>query len=197
MIDPYIDYPRVTKIVSIFTKENGFLERWLESPKNQQSAKMSAEFGTDIHKMIEIYFRYKSVNLLLGRENYAFFAKVFLPICYELQDKVIFSEKLLISHKFIYRGTLDLFCDNGIIYDIKTSIKPKKREYLDGYFMQVAAYAAMIIENTDYKVKGAKILCGDRFSQSLQIFELSTDDLKEYFNRFIHYRNIYYYRHNL
>jgi genome maintenance exonuclease 1 len=45
----------------------------------------------------------------------------------------------------LYAGTSDLIgVHNGIpsIMDYKTTRKPKKREFIDGYFVQLAAYAA-------------------------------------------------------
>jgi len=71
-------------------------------------------------------------------------------------DNIHAIEGPLYSRYLGVAGTVDCIGEyNGelAIIDFKTSKKPKKREWIDGYFVQCAAYACMLHEMKDIQVK--------------------------------------------
>jgi genome maintenance exonuclease 1 len=65
-------------------------------------------------------------------------------------------EGSLYSTYFGIAGTVDCIAEfDGelAIIDFKTSVKPKPREWIDGYFVQCCAYACMLYELTGITVK--------------------------------------------
>ena len=71
-------------------------------------------------------------------------------------DNIHGLEKPLYSEYLGIAGTVDCIAEYNnelAIIDFKTSKKPKKREWIEGYFVQCAAYACMLYELTGLTVK--------------------------------------------
>ncbi len=71
-------------------------------------------------------------------------------------DNIHCLEKRLYSMNLKVAGTVDCIAEyNGelAIIDFKTSKQPKPRDWIDGYFVQCAAYACMLYELTGIIVK--------------------------------------------
>ena len=78
-------------------------------------------------------------------------------------NKIYGLEKALYSKELGIAGTVDCIAEykNELaIIDFKTSKKPKPREWVEGYFVQCAAYACMLYEMTGIIVKKFVILMG-------------------------------------
>ena len=76
-------------------------------------------------------------------------------------NKIYGLEKALYSKELGIAGTVDCIAEykNELaIIDFKTSKKPKPREWVEGYFVQCAAYACMLYEMTGIIVKKFVIL---------------------------------------
>ena len=76
-------------------------------------------------------------------------------------DRVRILEKALVSHNLKVAGTVDCVADfDGelTIVDFKTSSKPKKKEYIENYFMQGAFYFNAFYELTGELPKQIAIL---------------------------------------
>ena len=92
-------------------------------------------------------------------------------------------------------GTVDLVAEyNGklSVIDWKTSLKPKKEEWIHSYYMQAAAYAVMFEENTKLPISQLVVIIGCE-SGELQIFTAKRDD---WIHKFIELREIYDNLHN-
>jgi genome maintenance exonuclease 1 len=71
-------------------------------------------------------------------------------------DNIHGLETPLYSEYLGIAGTVDCIAEYNnelAIIDFKTSKKPKKREWIEGYFVQCAAYACMLYELTGLTVK--------------------------------------------
>jgi len=83
------------------------------------------------------------------------------PIIDESIDNVVMQECPLYSDYLMVAGTVDCIAEwNGklSIIDFKTSRKTKKKEWIENYFMQTAAYAVMFEERTKVPVSQLVIL---------------------------------------
>lgn len=72
-----------------------------------------------------------------------------------------------------------------ILYDWKTSDKPKNREYLNNYFVQVSAYSAMVYQMYGIKIDEARICVAIKGRTAPQVFTLDRMDIKNYLRQFI------------
>ena len=86
-----------------------------------------------------------------------------------------------------YSGTCDavgIYDGKQSIIDFKQSNKPKKKEYIDDYFLQIGAYS--LAHNTVYNsniTQGVVLVCTvDRLFQD---FKIEGNELLEYQNKFL------------
>jgi genome maintenance exonuclease 1 len=76
-------------------------------------------------------------------------------------DNIIVQEQAMYSLKLGIAGTPDCIAEfDGelSIIDFKTSAKPKPLKFVEGYFVQAAAYACMLYELTGIKAKKLVII---------------------------------------
>lgn len=118
-----------------------------------------ADVGTLCHNIVECYLMKKEVDYADYTPNQRILAegatKKFFDWEKKNEFKVIKSELQLVSEKYYFGGTCDIYCDlNGkkTLIDIKTS----KACYSE-HFTQCAAYAILLEEN-GYPVEDVKIL---------------------------------------
>lgn len=134
--------PSVTTILGK-TKDMTFIKQWQENvgiEKANQIKTEASNLGNGMHKNLE--------NFILGESMGGSFmsqtlAKVVIKHGLGKVDEVWGTEVALYS-KDLYAGTTDLIgVHQGIpsIMDFKNSLKEKKREWIEDYFMQLAAYA--------------------------------------------------------
>ena len=105
-------------------------------------------------------------------------------------------ETFLYSHYLGLAGRVDCIAEfNGelAVIDFKTSTKEKKEEYIENYFVQETAYAAMFLERSGIEVKKIVTLIATE-EGSIQVFEkYNLDDylqlLKSYIEEFVRGRN--------
>ena len=86
-----------------------------------------------------------------------------------------------------FAGTADcigIYENRATILDFKQSNKPKKKEYIEDYFLQVAAYS--LAHNTVYNsniTQGVILMCTvDRLFQD---FKIEGNELLDYQNKFL------------
>ena len=138
--------PSVTTILSR-TKDQKKLQEWRNRVGNNEADRvmnLSSKRGTLMHKYLEHYVLGKGYEDLtdLGQATK------------KMADKVIevgmtpvdgyFGSEITLFYPGLYAGTTDLVCmhnDLETIVDFKQSNRPKKREWIDDYFLQSAAYA--------------------------------------------------------
>jgi genome maintenance exonuclease 1 len=145
-------YPSVTTVLSILSEEaiQAWRARVGEEEANKISRKASTR-GTAVHLIIEKYI-----------DNEENFKESFMPHIIEsfenvrpiLDDRigdVYAQEAPLYSHHLGLAGRVDcvgIFDGKPSIIDFKTSRKLKKKEWIEGYFVQESAYAIMWEERT-------------------------------------------------
>lgn len=145
-------YPSITTVLSILSEDaiKAWRKRVGEEEANRVSQRASSR-GTAVHAIIEDYLNnvesYRSKYMPNIIDN-------FLPLKEILDSRIgkIYAQEVpLFSHHLRVAGRVDCVAefDGKIsIIDFKTSRKPKKKSYVENYFMQEAAYAIMFEERT-------------------------------------------------
>jgi len=111
-------------------------------------------------------------------------------------EEVIDSERFLWTIKGgEYAGTLDnvsrMVDDTTKIIDYKNARKPKRKEWIQGYFTQTAAYWVAYWDRTGIKCDGAEIWIANEVDLMPQCFTLDQDDLIEYYKNFMEIRKAF------
>ena len=147
-----VDLPSITTVLSILSRDS--IAKWRkrvgEKEANRISGKASGR-GTRVHEITEKYID----NDPNYKEGYTpdiiHSFNVMKPILDGFIGKVYAQEAPLYSNHLGVAGRVDCVAEfDGVlsIIDFKTSMKPKKREWVKNYFMQEAAYAIMWEERT-------------------------------------------------
>jgi genome maintenance exonuclease 1 len=139
--------PSVTTILS-GTKDKSGLDSWAArvGPENAERIKNeAASVGTHMHNVIERMIAYRDLprptNWLMTK-GYEMGYRLINTYFQNINE--IWGSEVSLYYPGKYAGTTDLVCvyrDKPCIMDFKQSIKPKKRDWIDDYFHQLAAYA--------------------------------------------------------
>ena len=186
--------PSVTEILKATESEEKkkSLLKWRQRVGNEEAdriMKTSSSRGTKMHKHIEEY--------LIGQSN--------IDLSFEISDSKLMSNKIIseglcnldelwgaevtLSFPRLYAGTADacgLYNGKESILDFKQSNKPKKREWIEDYFMQIAAYG--LAHNKVYSTnisQGVILVCTPPPMCLFQEFILSKDDFEKYQDQFL------------
>ena len=191
-----IHLPSVTTILAR-TKDQGFLKRWKAKVGEEQAEaikNLASKRGTSMHKFIEAFILQRGYEDLtsLGQQAKSMAEKM-IEIGLTPIDEYYGSEVTL-YYPGLYAGTTDLVCrhnDMDTIVDFKQANQPKRKEWIDDYYMQIAAYAMA----HDY-VHGSKIQQGiimvctpDLY---LQEFRFQGVELRQWKHKFLKRLSAYY-----
>jgi genome maintenance exonuclease 1 len=134
--------PSVTTILSK-TKDMKFLNEWKNNVGEAEADRIKTEasnLGNGMHKNLECY--------ILGTAmSGSFMAKALANVIIKkglVKIDEVWGTEVGLYSKDLYAGTTDLVgVHEGIpsIMDFKNSLKEKKKEWIEEYFMQLAAYA--------------------------------------------------------
>ena len=147
-----VNLPSITTVLSILSRES--IAKWRArvgaAEANRISHRASTR-GTSVHEIIEKYVN-NDPNFKDGYtpDIIASFLDV-KAILDERLTKVYAQEAPLYSNHLGVAGRVDcvgIFDGKPSIIDYKTSMKPKRKDWIKNYFMQEAAYAIMWEERT-------------------------------------------------
>ena len=144
----------ITSVISHYKKE--FFNKWRKRVGVEEADKITKRAtsrGTDFHTLNENYLLNKELPKVQPISEYLF--KIAKPTLDKI-DNIHTLEGSLYSEVFGIAGTVDCIAEfegELAIIDFKTSKQPKPRDWIDGYFVQCAAYAAMLYEVTGIAVK--------------------------------------------
>jgi len=119
-----------------------------EAEANRISRKAAGR-GTGVHSIIEDYLNNLEDPIKDKMPDAVMMFKQLQPILDKSISKVYMQEAPLWSYKYRLAGRVDCVADikgKLSVVDFKTSMKPKKREWVTDYFLQTAAYSHMIGE---------------------------------------------------
>ena len=137
--------PSVTTILGA-TKDQQFLKDWKAKVGEKRAEEIknhSSRRGTSMHKFIESYVTGVGYDDLteLGQEARPMAEKVIEIGLAPVEE--YYGSEVTLYYPGLYAGSTDLVCThNGkdTIVDFKQANRPKKLEWIDDYFLQIAAY---------------------------------------------------------
>ena len=158
--DEFVKLVSITSVTSFWNREK--FAKWrkkIGEDKANEITRKATSRGTDTHTLIEHY--------LLNEETLPkvqpisdFLYKIAKPTLNNI-DNIHALEGSLYSKQLGVAGTVDCIAEYDgelAVIDFKTSAKPKPRDWIDGYFVQAAAYACMYYELTGISVKKLVII---------------------------------------
>ena len=144
----------ITSVISHYKKD--FFNAWRKRVGAEEADKITKRAtsrGTDMHTLVEYHLLNKELPSVQPISEHLF--KIAKPTL-ERINNIHALEGALYSEVLGIAGTCDCIAEfDGelSIIDFKSSKQPKPREWIDGYFVQCAAYAAMLYEITGIAVK--------------------------------------------
>ena len=141
--------------------------------------------GTSMHKMIERWLAGEDISTpgsnLVHQQAHKMATKVIDELIKPNVNEIWGSEVSLYFPK-LYAGTTDcvgVWNGEEVIMDFKQTNKPKKREWIEDYFLQLAAYAQAHNEVYGTKIsKGVVLMCSKDLE--LQKFVLEGQDFNDH-----------------
>ena len=174
--------PSVTTILSK-TKDMTHLNAWKKrvgEKKAQEIVTEAANVGTIMHNMLESWSlneEYTGTNMLQAKMMADTVIKNIEPDIDE-----VWGSEVNLCYPGLYAGTTDLvgiYKGNHCIMDFKQTNKPKKREWIDDYFMQAAAYAMAHNEVFETEIKHAAIFMCSR-DCDWQLWEIGPEEFEQW-----------------
>ena len=138
--------PSVTTILSK-TKDQQFIKDWkakVGEEKAEEIKNLSSKRGTSMHKYIETHITGVGYDDLspIGVEAKPMAQKI-IEVGLTPVDEY-FGSEVTLHYPGLYAGSTDLVCmhnDMETIVDFKQANRPKREEWVEDYYLQIAAYA--------------------------------------------------------
>ncbi len=168
------EYPSVTTVTGIRSRKS--IAEWRKRVGEDQANRISTRAtsrGNAFHAIIEEYLRGT-----LNEQNYSKdpLALQLFKVAKTTLDKIENIHALetpLFSHLFGLAGRVDCIAEYDgelAVIDFKTSTKEKQEKWIENYFVQESAYAAMFLERTGIGVKKIVTLISTE-EGSVQLFQ--------------------------
>jgi genome maintenance exonuclease 1 len=147
-------YPSVTTVLDK-TSDKSHLIAWrakVGAVKADEITRNAATRGTNTHLLCERAILNDPIDLSKERPIDVHLFKQLEPWLLQNVDNIRLSEGRLFSHKLKVAGSVDLIADyqnKPAVIDYKTSLKNKRKDWIENYFMQCAMYSYMLYEMTD------------------------------------------------
>jgi ATP-dependent exoDNAse (exonuclease V) beta subunit len=163
------------------------LNEWRNRVGHAQAAeitKNAASRGTIMHKRLEEFIvgEMKPPGSNVVHAQAAKMADAIIEQYMKPYVDEIWGSEVNLYYTGLYAGTTDcvgVWKDKPAIIDFKQTNKPKKREWIDDYFLQLSAYAHAHnhIYGTDIQ-QGVILMCSGELET--QLFELTFEDFTKY-----------------
>ena len=188
--------PSVTTILGA-TKNQQFLKDWTAKVGEENAERIknhSSRRGTAMHKFLESHIQGVGYDDLtgIGQEAKPMAQKIIEVGLTPVEE--VYGSEITLHYPGLYAGSTDLVClhnDMESIVDFKQSNRPKREEWIDDYFLQIAAYAMA----HDY-VYGSKIRQGvimictpDLYYQE---FKIQDAELRSWKHKFLKRLDMYH-----
>ena len=188
--------PSVTSILSR-TKDQGFLKEWRAKVGDKEADRimnLSSVRGTAMHKYLESHITDIGYEDLTdtGKQAKTMAEKV-IEIGLAPVDEYYGSE-VTMYYPGLYAGQTDLVCihdGEDAIVDFKQANRPKRKEWIGDYYLQIAAYAMAhdYVHNSKIN-KGVIMVCTpDLYYQE---FVVEGAELRQYKHKFLKRLDMYH-----
>ena len=194
-----IDNSRLPSVTTILgaTKNTEFLKKWKAKVGEAEADRIknhSSKRGTSMHKFIESHVTGVGYDDLtaIGQEAEPMAQKIieigFTPI------EEVYGSEIMLHYPGLYAGSTDLVCLHNVmetIIDFKQANRPKKEEWIEDYFLQIAAYAlAHDYTHKSQISQGVIMVCTpDLYYQE---FKIQDEALRSWKHRFLKRLDMYH-----
>ena len=188
--------PSVTTILGA-TKDQQFLKDWTAKVGEKEAERiknLSSRRGTSMHKFLESHITSVGYDDLteLGRTAKSMAEKVIEIGLAPVEE--YYGSEVTMYYPGLYAGSTDLVCNhNGkdAIVDFKQANRPKKKEWIEDYYLQIAAYAmAHDYVHGSAIEKGVIMVCTpDLYYQE---FVVEGAELRQYKHKFLKRLDMYH-----
>ena len=188
--------PSVTTVLGQ-TKNQQFLKDWKDRVGKEEAERiknLSSRRGTAMHKFLENHIQGIGYDDLtpIGCEAKPMAEKI-IEKGFESVEEYYGSEVML-HYPGLFAGSTDLIClHDGLetIIDFKQSNRPKKKEWIEDYYIQVAAYAMAHDEVYRSTIRQAVIMIctPDLYYQEFKIQDI---DLRSYKHKWLKRLDMYH-----
>jgi len=188
--------PSVTTILGA-TKNQQFLKDWKAKVGEQEAERiknLSSKRGTSMHKFLESHIQG------VGYDDLTEIGQAAKPMAEKIIEMGLtpiseyYGSEVMLHYPGLYAGSTDLVCmhnDMESIVDFKQSNRPKREEWIEDYFLQIAAYA--MAHDYVYKSKieqGVIMICTpDLYYQE---FKIQGANLRSYKHKFLKRLDMYH-----
>jgi genome maintenance exonuclease 1 len=179
--------PSVTTILSATKKDKEALEAWIKRVGPEEADRIKNEagrVGTYLHEVIERMVAFRDLPRPTNWEmckGYEMGYKIINTYFRNVNE--IWGSEVSLYYPEKYAGTTDLvgvYRDKPAIIDFKQSNKPKRREWIEDYFCQLAAYAMAHDEIHGTTIDNAVILMAVRSDGSTAEFSTAGREFRGY-----------------
>ena len=188
--------PSVTTILGR-TKDQQFLKEWkakVGEAEAERIKNVSSSRGTSMHKFLEHYILGSGYDDLteIGQKAKTMAQKIIEVGLAPVEE--YYGSEVTLYYPGLYAGSTDLVClHNGVeaVVDFKQANRPKKKEWIEDYYMQIAAYAMAhdYVHNSAIQ-KGVIMVCTpDLYYQE---FVVDGAELRRYKHKFLKRLDMYY-----
>ena len=182
--------PSVTTILSR-TKDQGYLNKWRAKVGHDEAERIknhSSKRGTSMHKFIENHIAD------VGYDDLSYIGNEARPMANKIIDLGLapvteyFGSEVSLYYPGLYAGSTDLVClhnDKETVVDFKQANRPKQKEWIEDYFLQISAYimAHNCMFTTSRIEKGVIMICTpDLYYQE---FVIEGEELQRYYWKFL------------
>jgi len=194
-----IDNSRLPSVTTILgaTKNKQFLKDWKAKVGEQQAERiknLSSSRGTAMHKFLESYVQGVGYDDLteLGQTAKAMAEKVIDVGLTPVEE--YFGSEVMLYYPGLYAGSTDLVClhnDMETVVDFKQSNRPKKKEWIEDYYLQIAAYcmAHDYVHGSNIKQGIIMVCTPDLYYQE---FKVDGAELRQAKHRFLKRLDMYH-----
>ena len=188
--------PSVTTILGA-TKNTEFLTKWKAKVGEEQAERIknvSSARGTSMHKFLESFITD------VGYDDLTELGQAALPMAKKIMEiglapvEEYYGSEVTLHYPGLYAGQTDLICNhNGMetVVDFKQANRPKKKEWIEDYYLQIAAYAMAhdYVHNSKIEQGVIMVCTPDLYYQE---FVVSGPELRRYKHEFLKRLDMYY-----
>ena len=188
--------PSVTTILGL-TKNQQFLKDWKAKVGEQEAERiknLSSRRGTAMHKFLESHITG------VGYDDLTSVGQAAKPMAKKIIEEGLlpveeyYGSEVMLYYPGLYAGSTALVCThNGMdtIIDFKQSNRPKKLEWIEDYFLQIAAYcmAHDYVYQSEIKQGIIMVCTPDLYYQE---FKFQDIDLRSWKHKFLKRLDMYH-----
>jgi genome maintenance exonuclease 1 len=187
--------PSVTTFLSHFKGDS--ILKWRKKVGEEEAnriSKRASTRGTKFHSLMESYISNQERDCFLTEDLMPDMKQAFFDMVPTLDriDNVHYLETMLFSEAIGLAGQVDCIAEfDGIpsVIDFKTSLKPKKEEWILNYFEQCTAYSLMYEDMTGFQCRQIVVLISVDHETQPQIFVKKRGDyVKGLYDKIVQFR---------